>query len=129
MGAIRLLTEWDRGMDLGEVTAEARFSHNRHSGARAKRASPESITTTGSMDSGPAPSGASTMCDCTSGNDRISSNSLLTAQSASSTKRAAFSGHVKSLLTLTVRSMVCHEIALTRVSGKFNVLGSHCFDS
>src|SRR6266478_4602845 len=33
------------------------------------RASPESITTTGSMDSGPAPSGASTMCTCTSGND------------------------------------------------------------
>src|SRR5712671_1550798 len=32
---------------------------DRHSGARAKRASPESITTTGSMDSGPAPSGAS----------------------------------------------------------------------
>src|SRR5450755_5038317 len=32
-------------------------------------ASPESITTTGSMDSGPAPSGASTMCNCTSGND------------------------------------------------------------
>ena len=30
-----------------------------HSGARAKRASPESITTIGSMDSGPAPSGAS----------------------------------------------------------------------
>jgi acyl-CoA synthetase (AMP-forming)/AMP-acid ligase II len=32
---------------------------SRHSGARAKRASPESITTTGSMDSGAAPSGAS----------------------------------------------------------------------
>src|SRR5229473_3834725 len=32
-------------------------------------ASPESITTTGSMDSGPAPRGASTMCNCTSGND------------------------------------------------------------
>src|SRR5579872_2141884 len=31
--------------------------NNRHSGARAKRASPESITTTGSLDSGPAPSG------------------------------------------------------------------------
>src|SRR6266576_6626662 len=31
----------------------------RHSGARAKRASPESITTIGIMDSGPAPSGAS----------------------------------------------------------------------
>src|SRR5450631_3175737 len=29
--------------------------------------SPESITTTGSMDSGPAPSGASPMCNCTSG--------------------------------------------------------------
>src|SRR6266404_7890258 len=31
----------------------------RHSGARVKRASPESITTIGSMDSGPAPGGAS----------------------------------------------------------------------
>src|SRR5260370_22618420 len=59
--------------------------------ARVKRASPESITTTGSMDSGPAhPSrllptwtmiwpnsgkpevgGASTMCNCTSGNDDL----------------------------------------------------------
>src|SRR3981189_2236531 len=36
------------------------------------RASPESITTTGSMDSGPALSGASTMCNCTSGNDDVS---------------------------------------------------------
>jgi hypothetical protein len=34
-----------------------------------KRASPESVTTIGSMDSGPAPSGASPMCNCTSGND------------------------------------------------------------
>src|SRR2546430_1126356 len=32
---------------------------DRHSGARVKRANPESITTIGSMDSGPAPSGAS----------------------------------------------------------------------
>src|SRR3979411_1716982 len=32
---------------------------HRHSGARVKRASPESITTIGSMDSGPAPRGAS----------------------------------------------------------------------
>src|SRR2546430_1471259 len=31
----------------------------RHSGARVQRASPESITTTGSMDSGAAPGGAS----------------------------------------------------------------------
>jgi len=30
--------------------------------------------------------------------------------SASSTKRAAFSGHVKPLLTVIVRSMVCHKI-------------------
>src|SRR5882757_3019269 len=35
----------------------------------AKRA-PESITTIVSMDSGPAPSSASTMCNCTSGNDQ-----------------------------------------------------------
>src|SRR6266705_2545086 len=35
------------------------------------RASPESITTAGSMYSGPAPSGASTMCNCTSGNDKL----------------------------------------------------------
>src|SRR5216683_267441 len=35
------------------------------------RASPESITTAGSMDSGPAPSGASPMCNCTSGNDKL----------------------------------------------------------
>src|SRR3984893_5869787 len=39
----------------------------------AGRASPESITTAGSMDSGPAPSGASTMCNCTSGNDEVKS--------------------------------------------------------
>jgi phosphoribosyl-AMP cyclohydrolase len=38
----------------------------RHSGARVKRASPESITTIGSMDSGPAPSGASRNDDGTS---------------------------------------------------------------
>jgi hypothetical protein len=35
----------------------------------APSASPESITTIVSMDSGPAPSGPSTMCNCTSGND------------------------------------------------------------
>src|SRR6478735_3574946 len=35
------------------------FFSLRHSGARAKRANPESITTIRSMDSGPAPSGAS----------------------------------------------------------------------
>src|SRR6266446_836396 len=46
----------------------------RHSGARAERVSPESITTTGSMDSGPAPRGASTMCNCTSGNDEGEAN-------------------------------------------------------
>src|SRR5882672_961855 len=34
-------------------------NNKRHSGARVKRASPESITPAGSMDSGPAPSGAS----------------------------------------------------------------------
>jgi hypothetical protein len=42
----------------------------RHSGARVKRASPESITTIVSMDSGPAPSGASRndieFCRCAS---------------------------------------------------------------
>ncbi len=43
--------------------------HLRPSFRGARSASPESITTTGSMDSGPAPSGASTMCNCTSGND------------------------------------------------------------
>src|SRR5882672_11473174 len=45
------------------------LSHSSFRGARS--ASPESITTTGSMDSGPAPSGASTMCNCTSGNDGV----------------------------------------------------------
>jgi error-prone DNA polymerase len=40
-----------------------------HSGARAKLASPESITTTGSMDSGPAPVGASR-------NDRLDLSSI-----------------------------------------------------
>src|SRR5258708_24747731 len=45
--------------------------HNgcRHAGARGKGASPESITTIGGMDSGPAPSGASKMCNCTSEKD------------------------------------------------------------
>ncbi len=43
--------------------------HLRPSFRGERSASPESITTTGSMDSGPAPSGASTMCNCTSGND------------------------------------------------------------
>src|SRR5437899_106012 len=51
--------------------SSAAVSVHRHSGSRAQRASPESITTIGSMDSGPAPSGASTMCNCTSGNDRL----------------------------------------------------------
>src|SRR6266849_7280858 len=44
------------------------------------RASPESITTTGSMDSGPAPSGASTMCNCTSGNDECGTLSSIFKQ-------------------------------------------------
>src|ERR1700692_38672 len=55
------------------VVAIELFVFTRHSGARVKRASPESITTIGSMDSGPAPSGASTMCNCTSGNDNTRS--------------------------------------------------------
>src|ERR1700737_5306043 len=42
----------------GEAEVES-SNKGRRSGARAKRASPESITTAGSMDSGPAPSGAS----------------------------------------------------------------------
>ena len=40
----------DRSPDQGSIT-------DRYSGARVKRASPESITTTGSMDSGPVASG------------------------------------------------------------------------
>src|SRR5260370_9810084 len=42
-----------------------------HLRARVKRANPESITTIESMDSWPAPSGASTMCNCTSLNDDV----------------------------------------------------------
>src|SRR5437016_9757808 len=41
------------------MAASLGLMSNGHSGARVKRASPESITTIGSMDSGPAPSGAS----------------------------------------------------------------------
>src|SRR5882724_7860566 len=40
----------------GSGRSEAEAFPPRHSGARAKRASPESITPAGSMDSGPAPS-------------------------------------------------------------------------
>src|SRR6267378_4763662 len=47
------------------------------------RASPESITTAVSMDSGPAPSGASTMCNCTSGNDGVSERVALLGRSNS----------------------------------------------
>src|SRR5882724_7413355 len=50
------------------------LSHSSFRGARS--ASPESITTAGSMDSGPAPSGASTMCNCTSGNDGFDAAAL-----------------------------------------------------
>jgi hypothetical protein len=42
---------------LPPIQANAKV--HRHSGARAKRASPESITTIVNMDSGPAPKGAS----------------------------------------------------------------------
>src|SRR5260370_33784267 len=52
------------------------FVFTRHSGARVNRAGSESITTIGSMDSGLAPSGASTMCNCTSGNDNTRSTWL-----------------------------------------------------
>jgi hypothetical protein len=41
---------------------------------RAESANPESITTTGSMDSGPAPRSASPMCNRTSGNDGLCFN-------------------------------------------------------
>src|ERR1700682_5610621 len=44
--------------------------------------SPESITSTGSMDSGPAPSGASTMCNCTSGNPEMISSRFQVRASA-----------------------------------------------
>src|SRR5712664_795010 len=60
----------------------ARNNKGCHSGARVQRASPESITTIGSMDSGPVASGrqlptegASPMCNCTSGNDELQSES------------------------------------------------------
>jgi hypothetical protein len=43
----------------GPASAAVSINSSRHSGARVKRASPESIITIGSMDSGPAPSGAS----------------------------------------------------------------------
>jgi hypothetical protein len=36
---------------------------------------------------------------------------FLIAQSASSTKRAVFSGHTKPLLTVTVRTIACRELA------------------
>src|ERR1700682_5412772 len=76
MGAMRLLTEWDRGTDLGEVRRKHAPPQSSFQGAptdprKARpddrlRASPESITPAGSMDSGPAPKGASR-------NDRSSS--------------------------------------------------------
>src|SRR5205085_11266654 len=54
----------DRGFGGRSVVSHGvcsclRLVFARHSGARAKRTSPESITTIGNMDSGPAPSGAS----------------------------------------------------------------------
>jgi hypothetical protein len=59
------------------------------------------------------------MCDRTSGNLEIPGSRkraprndgiLPYRASASSTKRAAFSGHVKPLPTITVRSIACHQI-------------------
>jgi hypothetical protein len=58
----RLLDARLRGHDGGSAIPSSSFRG-------APSASPESITTIVSMDSGPAPSGASTMCNCTSGND------------------------------------------------------------
>jgi Sel1 repeat len=66
--SLRRRARWRRPARL-RITAVASIDAGRHSGARVERASPESITTIGSRDSGPAPSGASTMCNCTSGND------------------------------------------------------------
>src|SRR5229473_5946006 len=61
---------------LGNEWPQFCVFERRHSGSRAQRASPESITPIGSMDSGPAPSGASTMCTCTSGNDESHKNNI-----------------------------------------------------
>src|SRR3979490_2719585 len=46
---------WPRRKAHSARPSPARREFPRHSGARAARASPESITTIGSMDSGPAP--------------------------------------------------------------------------
>src|SRR3981189_1458420 len=63
MKSARRLARWRifRRYRIRQSLADSRATHNydRHSGAGAKRASPESITTIVTMDSGPAPSGAS----------------------------------------------------------------------
>jgi hypothetical protein len=70
----------------------------------ARSASPESITTTGSMDSGPAPNGASTMCNCTSGNDAGVCGAL---RSIRGTTDAVGPDYLSARLRLLRRSDLC----------------------
>src|SRR5712664_4569723 len=94
------------------------WSFLRHSGARAGRASPESITTTGNMDSGPAPRGAFTMCNCTSGNDGSQPPlpSLKTLQVLKALALVAGTAEIELLDVLIVaqlfRAAVEHHLAL-----------------
>src|SRR5216684_7646957 len=66
LNGLSLTPGWNMGLEIvaihpnsGATWRHQQHGHEyrsfRHSGARVKRASPESITTTGSMDTGPAP--------------------------------------------------------------------------
>src|SRR6266849_212376 len=71
---------------------------------RSPASSSESITTIGSMDSGPAPTGASTMCNCTSGNDDF--------------KHLALTGTAAMALVLTEEQSMLRDSARGLISDK-----------